>query len=483
MNKITTRVTNLFRNEKVMLSIVVILAFILRLYKINNPIADWHSWRQADTASVSKVYIEEGIDILFPRYHDISTTQTRMFNPQGYRFVEFPIYNLVHSISFNVFPYFSIEVWGRLISVLAALVTTFFLYLIGKRYLGTSGGILAAAFYGLIPYNVYFTRMILPEPLATMLVVVSLWFFIKFTDIDKTALLYLSAVFFSLALLVKPFIIFYSIPILYLGIKKYGFRGIFENRFKTALIITVAPLILWRLWINQYPEGIPLWKWAFNGDGIRFRPSFFRWIFGERLGKLMLGFWGLIPFVFGLVNYSKKREIVHVIIASMLLYVTVIASANVKHDYYQTITVPAISLVLASGTLTMWRIKDFSKKITRGILIFSIGMLISVGAYQVRGFYKINRPEIIEAGNAVDEITPKDSLVIAPYNGDTAFLYQTNRWGWPVVDRPIDELIEKGASYFVSVDLNHHQTIEFSERFKVLVKTEKYIILDLNTES
>ena len=64
-------------------------------------------------------------------------------------------------------------------------------------------------------------------------------------------------------------------------------------------------------------------------------------------------------------------------------------------------------------------------------------------AYEVREFYKINRPEIIQAGNAVNRLTEKNSLVIAAYNGDTAFLYQTGRIGWPVVDRPIDELIEK----------------------------------------
>ena len=102
-----------------------------------------------------------------------------------------------------------------------------------------------------------------------------------------------------------------------------------------------------------------------------------------------------------------------------------------------------------------------------------------VGGFQIREFYKVNRPEIIEAGRAIEAITSKDDLIIAPYNGDTAFLYQTKRFGWPVVDRPIEELIEKGASYFVSVDLNHPQTREFSERYTVIEKTDKYVIIKL----
>ena len=89
---------------------------------------------------------------------------------------------------------------------------------------------------------------------------------------------------------------------------------------------------------------------------------------------------------------------------------------------------------------------------------------------------------MIRAGEAVDRLTPKDSLVVAPYNGDTAFLYHTNRWGWPYVDRPIDEIIRNGADHFVSVNFADPQTIEFAKRFVTLEKTEEYVILDLKKE-
>ena len=103
----------------------------------------------------------------------------------------------------------------------------------------------------------------------------------------------------------------------------------------------------------------------------------------------------------------------------------------------------------------------------------------AVGTFQVKEFYKVNRPEIILAGNAVSEIVPKDSLVIAPYTGDTALLYQTKRRGWPVVDRPINELIEIGAEYFVSVDLNHPQTVTYMQDYKVIENTGEYVIIKL----
>jgi len=133
-----TKLNNILRSkyfEYVMLLAILIAGFVVRLYKINNPIADWHSWRQADTASVTKVYLQRGINLLYPKYHDISSIQTGIFNPQGYRMVEFPVYNAISALLTKSFPRLTLEVWSRLVTILSAVTTGFLLYLIGKRYL------------------------------------------------------------------------------------------------------------------------------------------------------------------------------------------------------------------------------------------------------------------------------------------------------------------------------------------------------------
>jgi 4-amino-4-deoxy-L-arabinose transferase-like glycosyltransferase len=82
-------------------------------------------------------------------------------------------------------------------------------------------GLLAAFFYVTIPFNIYFTRVILPEPVAVCFALASLFLFIKFIDNNSKFILYLSAIFLALSLLIKPFLIFYSLPMLYLT-QKYG---------------------------------------------------------------------------------------------------------------------------------------------------------------------------------------------------------------------------------------------------------------------
>ena len=485
MKKIFEQIKQGKYKEYILLSLILILGIVLRLYKINSPIADWHSWRQADTASVSKVFVQRGIDLLHPRYHDISSIQTGIFNPQGYRMVELPIYNAIHAVLYKIFPKITLEVWGRIISIVSAAVSALFLFLIGKKYMGVWGGVLASFFFMFIPYNVYFTRVILPEPMATALALGSVWFFIKFIDSEKRSELYLSGLFLSLSLLMKPFTIFYTLPLVYLAVDKYGWNEIFKNSkrlipFMIYINILLVPLLLWRGWISKYPEGIPFFTWAFNGDRIRFRPAFWRWIFAERIGNLILGVWGLIPFSLGILTTKKKDLFNLLFFLGGVLYMIAIATANVRHDYYQIFIIPMLVLPLAKGTLYLWETKTFSHWISRPLAVFSIAMMFMLGAYQVKEYYKINHPEIIEAGKAVDRLTSKDSIVIAPYNGDTAFLYQTGRWGWPAIDDSIDRIIENGADYYVSVNLGDADTQMVIDRFEIIEKTNNYVIADLH---
>lgn len=472
------------RFEYLLLFAVLAGGFGVRLYKINNPIADWHSWRQADTASVSRMYVKNGIDLLRPRYHDISSIQTGIFNPNGYRMVELPVYNALNAILTNNFHSVSLEVWARLLTIFTALTTAFFLYLIGKNIGGKWLGILSAFFYLFIPYNIYFTRVILPDPMGVTFAVISVWAFLKFSEKEKNLFLLISAIFFSLAMLIKPYLGFYIFPIIYLAVKKYGIKNILKNRkiwIKAFVfsLIAFAPFFAYRIWESRFPEGIPFYQWAFNGNGIRFKPSFWYWIFGIRLSHLILGGLGVIPFVFGILNTKVKNLLSHYLLLGVMFYVTVVATANVMHDYYQILIIPAVALGLAAGSVFLWQQNIFNKLISRSVLLVSVLVMLITGWTLIKEDYKINHPEILEAGKEADKILPKDAIVVAPYNGDTAFLYATNRIGWPAVDDSIDNIIKKGAGYYISVDLGSSDTVNFSKMFKTVEKTDKFIILNL----
>lgn len=496
------------RHTFLLISIIGV-GFLLRLYRIDGPIADWHSWRQADTAAVTRNFDRFGFDPLRPRYDDLSNVQSGKDNPEGYRMVEFPLYNIVSYGVWKAGGMFnmSVELAHRIVSIAASLASTAFVYQIVSVYITKRAGLFAAFFYAVMPYAVYYSRVTLPEPFLVFCGLGMVWSFLKANSKQQIANRYvyvsISLVFGAAALLIKPTAIFYTAPVLVLWFihNRLTFRSVAV--FICFLSIQIIPLLFWRRWIEQFPEGIPGWQWLFNGrsydqhgllskiwfligydpEGIRYRPAFFRWMVWERLTKLILGYAGVGLFIAGTVTAIRhsRRYLVFIVWAvAMGLYTVVFAKGNVQHDYYQIIIIPVICMVLGIGADAVLAYAHSKKVDYAGYAIigFATIAMVTISWKQVKGYYWINNPAIIEAGKAVDALVPQDAKVIAPYGGDTAFLYQTNRQGWPV-GFDIEQKIEKGATYYVNVNVNDGETKYVMEKFTPVVVTDTYVIVQL----
>ena len=478
----------------ILLIIIILGAITTRLYKFDNPIADWHAWRQADTAAVSQNFIKHGFDILHPTYNDISNIQSGKDNPNGYRFVEFPIYNVSQAGFYKIFGNLTIVQWGRIVSIISSILSLLFIYLLVRKYANTTAALFSAAFYAFLPFNIYYGRSILPDPTMVMASLGGIYFFDKWLEKENvkkpTSWIWfsLSVTLTSSALLLKPYAIFFTLPIIYLVFYKLGFKFYKKWQLYLYLIISITPLILWRLWMTQYPEGIPVNEWLFNGGNIRFKGSFFYWIFADRIGRLILGYWGLAIFGFGILYLGTKKHLSKNLfllsfLISSLLYITIIARGNVQHDYYQILIIPSLCIFLGLGSYLLLNLpKDHFHKST-GFIILSICSIFTFffSWYYVRDYFNINNPSIITAGAAIDKLTPKNSKVIAILHGsegDTTFLYQTNRQGWPSFEKPLPEMINMGADYLIFAN-PQKEDMKFSKEYKLVVSTPDYIIFDL----
>ncbi len=439
------------------LIIFLILGFLVRLYKIDNPIADWHSWRQADTSAVTRNFVKYGVNVLYPRYDDFTDVSGKgLFNPKGYRYVEFPIFNLVHYLVFMILSpvQVTLEAAGRLTSVLASLVSATLLYLIVSRRTNKTTGLMSSFFYLFLPYNIFFTRVVLPDPLMVTLFLAALYF----NDLKKHTL---TLVFGSLAILVKPIAIFFLLPI-------------YISNFWLGLVMLV-PFGLWRVWSYRHPEGIPASLWLLNGNHIRFKGAFFQWIFGVRIGSLILGKWGIWPFLSGLIAASPGFILW---IISSMLYLFTFAMGNVHHDYYQIPIIPSLAVLLAIGAYHIWHTSPRTI-LSRILLVACVLFMLAFSWYDIRGLYQVNNWSIVHAGQAADKLLPKDAIVIAPYMGDTAFLYQTNRAGFPYLYMPEKDLKDLyNAQYYISVNYDD-DTNRIINKYITLERTPEYVIVKL----
>jgi hypothetical protein len=452
-----------------------LLACVVRLYHLTYPVADWHSWRQSDTAAVARNFLRFGIDPLHPRYDDLSNIQSGKDNPQGWRMVEFPIYQVIGAAAKLSFPKIPLEVLLRLVTIAAVVGTTILLGLLVARFVDPFTGVLTSLLYAILPYSVYYGRTILPDPSMVFWAVFSLWLVSRGKSTWWTVL---AAIAGALALLSKPMAVFLLLPIGWLVLRKYGWSKRLIGELMLYGVISIIPLLLWRKWILQFPEGIPVSTWLLNGNGIRFKGAWFHWLFAVRLGDLILGFWGLILFGIGLVVSPSKKEgwFFRWWILGTLLYLIIFATGNVQHDYYQILIIPVVCIYAAKGLASLLRNN------LAGIIVAFLSVIAMLGFswFTIRTYYWINRPEIVEAGKVADSILPKDAKVIAPYNGDTTFLYQTQRQGWPL-GFDIDKKIAMGATAYVTVSPTDAdlETRDLSEKYTVLVRNDKFAIIDL----
>lgn len=461
------------------LSLVLLLALGLRLFRITNPVADWHAFRQADTASVSREYLKQNFEFLVPKYQDLSNIQSGLPNPQGYRMVEFPIINAMVAAITWLIPSHPIELVSRLVSVAFSLGSIVGLYQLVKHLSGQRLARVSTILMAILPYNVYYSRVALPEPAMLCCLLWSLWGFSKWLTSSQVASarqwFVFSLITLMLAILLKPFTVFMA-PV-YLALAWHHDRTSIWRRYWLVFFAALAiiPYLWWRRWISQFPAGIPKFDWLFNGNGIRWRPAWWRWLGYERLTKLFLGWFGLLPILANLVNWQSDWLVYGSWWLGMFIYLSVIATGNVQHDYYQVLLIPIVVISIARGYLSVTL--RWPGKVTKGLATIILGCGLIASWYQIKGYYQVNHWEYIHAGAAVDRLTPSTALVIAPAFGDTQFLFQTNRRGWPI-GFDIDQKIAAGATHYVTTSLDD-EARELQQHYLTLEQTPEYLILDL----
>lgn len=503
----------------ILIILVLFASLLVRLYQWQRPVGDWHSWRQVDTVSVTREYVKHGIDLLHPRYHDLSDIPSGQDNLEGYRMVEFPFMNGLIAQTYQLTDGFgyNIAVFSRIWSIGMSLLSIYVLYLLVSELTNRRIGIFSATVYSLLPFNIFFHTTVLPEVSLVLFSLLATYAWVRFCKTNQSLWLVLAGVTAGFALLLKPIFVFYGLAWIYIFVKEKSVSGFKDWRVYLVGILAILPLICWRQWILQFPEGIPASSWLFNGNDIRFKGAFFRWLFADRFGRLILGYWGLLPLGIGLLLRPVKNAgwFFHWWFLGMLIYLTVFATGNVTHDYYQIFIVPIISIFVGLGLeylffgVTHLKIKEIiSTHTSVGLSVFGInkqtaieddieitkspfhplvsimlglvatGFMFGFGWYEIRGNFNINNPAIVEAGQAVDRLTPPEALVIAPYGGDTAFLYQTNRTGWPI-GFSIQEKIDMGASYYVSTSYDD-EARALEEACELVEKTDTYILIKLS---
>jgi hypothetical protein len=461
--------------------LLLALTFGVRLYRLDTPLADWHSWRQADTAAVARNFATEKFDMLYPQSDSLwALSEHQLPNPNRYFINEFPLYNAVVAKIYQAVGHVDHR-YGRLVSDGMATLGAWALYGLVAELLGVIPALFTLALYALLPYNVYYGRVFMPDPSFVALSIMALYFLVRFVRTRRWRDGSLLGIFFALAMLVKPYAIFITLPIVYWIVIHRQREVIRDVRYYLLAIFPFVPLLLWRYHISRHPEGAFASQWLLNGEHIRFTGAFFRWIIFDRLNRLIFATGGFVLFVYGLFAAPKTKNTSFFFVWTLAIfaYITIFAKGNVNHDYYQLpIVAPGIVLMVIAARDLLASVKTRGYKLYFGTVIGALWLImLAFGWFEVRGFFNINNMAMVQAGQAADRLLPPEAVVIAPYQGDPAFLYQINRNGWPVGGN-IEERMRDGATYYVTTSFDTEYQ-ELKAKYTLVEQTDQYGILKL----
>lgn len=234
--------TALNRRDVIYLAAVLCFGAILRLYHVNQPPLDYHSFRQAQTLMMARNFFADGIDLLHPRVDWLPTdSPPRTKAPVGG--TEFPIVPALTALLYHLV---GIQHWaGRVVSMAFALIGLTYFHLFAARLLRAQEALLAALFLTVAPLYLVTSRVQMPESFAFAMAFAGLFHFDRWIERGCPRDAVLAATGAALMLLGKPQLAVYGGAWLALALLRRGPSVLRDWRLYAIGAAAVAPVALY----------------------------------------------------------------------------------------------------------------------------------------------------------------------------------------------------------------------------------------------
>jgi len=427
---------------KIALGAILLLALVLRLKGIHNPIIDHPGWRQGDESAIARNFAALQYNPLYPQTD---------YNGPPPNYVELEL-QIVPFVAATLYKIFGVhEIFGRLISIAFSLGTVALLaYFARWLFFDSLTGLLAALLFAIMPGSFYYGRTFTPDTAMVFFLTAALYAATRYFIEDETLSTRRLAVVIALltaALLAKPVALVALIPVALIAIARLR-SGRTMRPLPMILVFAVPLFVLFGY--DHFESSIAEWHWASgitrlhvipgikaafsSGAAFWLKWEYFKQIIGM-LATTMLGpvCTALLVLGFAFFPRSRSRELLWGWLLGAVLYLYVVVTVE-RVDYYMYLILPLAALLGAA---------------------FLARVVHTVAASA------IERP-LKYAGAAL---------------GAMILLYYINRKGWeedPYLWTPFDEqsAIRKGSRYFIAIERNRFEKnvelYNWMQRFPVL---------------
>jgi len=469
--------------------LILVLAVLFRLYRLDAPFVDAHSWRQVTNADIARIWAETSIDFFYPT--------VSWGGPDGRVGLEFPLLHLVMALGWKIAGISNTV--GRLVPAAFSVLTVWFTYRVGHRLFGRAAGRGAAFLMAVSPSVVFFGRTPLSDTPMLCFSVGAVLGYLAYAQDGRTRDAFGGAVALALAGLVKLPAILVLGPVLWTGFAIRGVRKTMRDPwYVSGTVAAVGAIAVWYLHADQiyletgltqaifrpsgtYPPEIAQYAGRFTTVSHWTRADLLTW---ETARALLLRYWALhLTPVFSLVTLAgiaawrwgwRLRSIVDIWALAAASLVGVSLAGQIPHEFHQLPTLPPLALYFGMAAAPLFGGPWYAHLATgrRRALAVAVGAALCGVAYA--GFTDsgvvehLYRPDnmnqaVIDAGWAIDRVTPPEALVVTveyEQHGSNSpmLLYYAHRRGWSFdatsISQPVAEYLRdrRGACHLAVAD-------------------------------
>lgn len=432
------------------------LGVLFRLWHLDVPLVDAHSWRQITNADIARHFAESTWNLFRP--------EVSWGGWNGVVGLEFPLAQWVTGLVWRATG--ESHVVARLVAIVWSVAGIAAIYGLGARLFGRPAGLGAATLMAVAPSTVYFGRSFLSDTPMVSAMIGAVWAWDVYFERPSAARGTTAALLTALAALVKLPAILVLAPIAATGWRHRGWGVARDGGAWAYGGAAVALVAAWYWYADRifletgltqavfrpsgtYPEAIApgveyvsVSHWTTRARLVD--PA--TWIeFVDRFWMIHLTALGALSGLVGLVTLrGRARAVVDLWFVAAAALVLVALEGQVFHEFHQLPVLPPLFLYAGAAAAplfdTAWQRRAIGAR-SGPVVVAAIVFVVAVQGFRASGVERnLYRPDnlqenFIVAGARIREATASDALVVTlEYEAGGAnspmLLYFAHRQGW-----------------------------------------------------
>jgi hypothetical protein len=448
-------------------SLIIAVAVLVRLPLLFAPLTySSDVWRQADTASIARLFARHGYRILYPQIYWGGTGP-------GYVESEFQLYPFLTAL---LYAPFGERLWlGRAVSLGMFSAGCFAFASWVRRVAGREATLMSLLLYAFAPLSLRYSVAFMPEATVLCFFVTALWLYDRWGEEPRGSLLSAASLSTAAALLVKPTSISLGPAALATVVARRGWSVLRAPSLWVAAAASLVPATLWLIHANRLYRTYGNTFGLLSGGDSKFpsvadlsSPDFYWRLAHLDLTWVAPGFVCLVC-LWGSFEAYRRRETVPVLVGclSMIAYYVAVGryASRPFGIQYHVYVLPFASVCFGLG----WAAppQRLPRWLARLSVLLAVASLIAAGGVVYRRLLNPPPNDEVACGVTVGGLVPPGARVIVvssdrewhdgiPNNyQDPIVFFYADRFGWSLpTDGLTIERVERhrreGASYLVA---------------------------------